>query len=148
MKYVVAVLLMLLSLSANAKPGDLWLDASVTSYHFSGKKYNEHNYGFGLEYDYTDTIKLAGGYYQNSLWKQSRYIGGMYLPIEKWGLKFGVDAAMITGYAANPGRYIPVVAPTVVYENSHGFGLNMVFMPPVTKKVTGAIGLQLKVEIP
>lgn len=127
-----------------ARAGDLYGAVTVHSYHVDRQaKYNEKNYGVGLEYQFDRTFALAAGEYKNSFRVKSTYYGMAYTPFTEGQWKAGVLVLAINGYdMQNARRYIPVAVPLIVRE-SERVGWNIVFVPPVGNG-TGVLGLQAK----
>lgn len=121
----------------------LTLEFHVTSHHFRGmneqerratgeQEYNEDNFGLGFIYD-TYHVQYTGGYYKNSIYQDSYYLG--FGTHEHLG--FSVFFGFLSGY--EPGEQ-SVVRPTPMLKYS---------VPVVPVNLTlipgGAIGASLEV---
>ena len=140
---------MLASISTRAK-ADTWVTATVASYHSDrSTPHNELNYGLGFEHDvnwfkFKDS-RFVGGFYKNSNWKQSTYVGLTYMPWTIGPAKVGAMFGVVTGYEEM--KVMPTILPTVSFEGKT-FGANIGLMPAWSDKGAGVIvGLQLKMKL-
>lgn len=126
-----------LSLSVQA---DTWLQMGGPSYHFTqpdeGKHYNQLNYGLGIEQTVNKDWRVAGGWYKNSNFRDSFYLGALYTPWKVSGLSVGAFGGVVSGYLPE-NRLMPVIVPYVGYE-WECFGVGFGALPPVV------VGLQIK----
>lgn len=133
-----------------ATEGELWLDFNFRSYHVQDtSKYNDRNYGFSLEYHFTNTLIGQVGYYENSLRVQSKYLGVSYLPFKLGdSLSFGGFAGLVTGYnKKNQDEFQPAAGLASSFEyriNGVGVGTNILFVPKASSN-PAVFGMQLKV---
>lgn len=78
----------------------------VFTRHFphSSPDLNEHNRGLGFEYALRKDVALTAGLFNNSLRKDTFYVGVQYTPYRVLGLHTGVVAGLDLsgGYSANP----------------------------------------------
>ena len=119
---------------------DLWIGATVASYHPDrSSPHNERNWGLNAEYGVNDTWRAAAGAYRNSQWKTSVYAGGMWVPAQPGPWKGAVLVAVLTGYHNSP---VPVALPTVMYEGK-AWGVNIGVLPSLDRGI-GVLGLQIK----
>jgi hypothetical protein len=120
-----------------------WGVATIASYHANREvKHNERNWGLGLEHDLNDKWRFAAGGYRNSYWRDSVYVGALWLPAQSGNYKFGVLLGAVTGYDHVVGPFAPTVLPTLMYEGKQ-WGANLGVMPSPARGV-GVLGLQLK----
>jgi hypothetical protein len=146
MKRTMMLLALLLPLIAQA--GDLWVTAMVGSKHYAdSSKYNEQNFGLGLEYHVNEDWSLVGGAYKNSLSKESHYLGAAYTPLHVTdSIKVGIVAGVIDGYKFNHGGPAPLLAGTIMVKLTDRVGFNLIFTPTVKNTNQGAVALQLKLK--
>ncbi len=116
---------------------DVWLSASVASYHTDrSKDYNESNPGIGLEVSKGN--HAAGlGTYENSYYQQTVYLTYSYRPMHLGKVSVGGFVGLATGYES------PFIGGAVVSYEGKRFGGNLLIVPPVEDR-SGVIGLQLK----
>jgi hypothetical protein len=78
--------------------------ATLASYHFDrNARYNERNFGLGLEHSFGDT-SISVGWWDNSLGKTTLYGIFGYAPWHVGPVKFGAAIGGVTGY--NCGTHI------------------------------------------
>lgn len=136
------VLLCFLFIASSAFAEGTYLTINGISHHFDRQhKYNETNVGLGVEQRLTADFSLNAGYYRNSFYKDTFYLGGSYTPLHLGPVGLGTSFARVTGYQEIKWA----VVPTIQYENEDGVGVNVMFLPPIkSKNFGGAVGLQLK----
>jgi len=138
--FLVGILLGLISRPACA---DTWLVATVASYHSNRDiEHNERNWGLGIEHDLSDTWRLTAGHYRNSYWRDSSYVGALWMPLVYGRVRVGVLLGAVTGYDRLVGPFAPTVLPTLMYEGKQ-WGANLGVMPSPERGV-GVLGLQIK----
>lgn len=102
----------------------------------NGEKYNENNSGAGLIYEWTDpeTGKkkyFTGGMYNNSLGKDSYYVGGgiknRLLGSNDLYLDGGIIGGAMTGYNDS---VVPALMPTLSLGNRLG-AINLMYVPKI-----------------
>jgi glutamine cyclotransferase len=142
-----AVILTMLLLGMPAKAGELYTVTTLRSYHVNREaKYNEQNYGIGLEYQFNRTWTVSVGEYKNSFSHKSNYYGVAYTPFTAGDFKAGLFLFNVSGYVMDaPRRFQPIAIPAVVWEGK-GWGLNTVLVPPIGNK-TGVLGVQVKFNV-
>lgn len=116
---------------------------SLRSYHTDrAADYNESNWGIGFEKEFNDRWKLIVGVYDNSLDRQSEYVGFAYTPWKFGNVKLGAVGLAVTGYSSkNPDRWLPICCGGVVVYERKTWGLNFPVFPPLDGH-GGAVGLQ------
>lgn len=113
---------------AHAEVGDLWAALPAVSFHEhqpSNGRYNERHLVLGAEYEFKQNWRLAGGYYQNSRYRDSLIAGVNWFPLQHEQLHFGVTGGLLTGYTKRP---LPFALPIVAAEG-RTFGANFVWVP-------------------
>lgn len=142
MKYL--ALAAVLAMGGEAIASETSLVISGISYHFErAKKYNEQNFGLGLEHRLSENWRAGAGWYRNSFYRTSWYAGATYAPLAIGPVRLGMSLGVVTGYYKDPDRVLPMVVPTLSVEGG-GWGANMVVMPPSKQTGGGGIAMQLK----
>jgi hypothetical protein len=113
----------------------VWATATIASYHFDRRGYNEQNYGLGVEYHHDPIWRFSLGFYENSYYRYTAYGMAVVMPLEIGSWRFGVATGFATGYRHYPAI---VAIPTVSYEKDRA-GVNFGITPAF-------IGVQLKVR--
>lgn len=123
---------------AGERNGEWWGVATLASHHADRDRgYNERNFGLGAEYHLDEKWHLAGGFYENSYYRQTIYAAIGYEAVQ-WGpLHLGAAVVAVTGYVEGKVRF--VLAPIAAIEYGR-FGVNFV---PLTPEI---VGLQVKVK--
>ena len=123
---------------------DTWIVGTVASIHYNAdKKYEERNYGVGIEQDLAENWRAAAGVYRNSNRRDSLYFGLGWHPL-KWGnWKLGAAFLLVGGYET-PDRpeLVKAAFPVLTYEQDR-WGANVAFIPQV-KDNPGLVGFQIK----
>ncbi len=144
--------------------GDTRLVLNVASKHigadgtwFEGEftKFNEKNYGLGLEQDFNreGTITGVAGFYKDSFNTTAFYVGGT---AKKWLHKYvavGVTGGVTSSQGYNERGYttfgvLPTFGPVLTLTNGT-FGVNLSYMPVglISKEVTGIYALQFTMKM-
>lgn len=140
-------LVAMLAAGGEALAGDTSLVLSGLSYHFDRtKKYNEQNFGLGLEHRLSEDFRLSMGWYRNSLYRTSRYAGLTYAPLELGPARIGVSLGAVTGYYRDPDRVLALVLPTLMIDGA--VGINIGIVPPSKMTGGGGMAMQLKWRLP
>lgn len=129
-----------LLLNTNAIAQDTYLTLNVGSYHANAeKKYNQKNYGLGLEHHIGD-FSLSGGIYYNSSYRTSLYALGGWTPLEVAGVKVGILAGIANGY---PGMNAsgPIFVAAAILSTEY---VNVLIIPSNGDKTPLTVGLQIK----
>jgi hypothetical protein len=141
--------------AGDADTHSLWLTSGFLSHHTGQSTryhYNQHNDGVGVEWHESASWQFNAGHYRNSVRHGSTYLQAAWMPLglalgEGLRLKAGASLGVINGYPkVEHGRYFPTLVPALALE-SRRFGLNLVYIPSVGKKVDGALALQLKLRV-
>ena len=122
---------------------ECWGVATIASRHFDGRERNERNLGLGGECDVAKDTRLLAGFYENSSYRTSAYVGANWLPLSLGPVRFGFMGGLGTGYREGL-QPIPIVAPLIALEYK-GFGVNLPIIPSMFGK-KGVAGLQFKGE--
>jgi hypothetical protein len=116
-----------------------WITSGFLSKHIdSDKKYNENNYGIG----YKSHDGWLGGYYRNSLDKDSLYAGKEFKtdPILGDKLRLAIILGLATGYNK---PVTPLALPELLYGNKeHEAALGIV--PPLKGITPATLALQYR----
>lgn len=120
--------------------------ATVASHHYgTDKKYEQGNYGIGLEHDIAKDWRAISGMYRNSNRRDSIYFGVSWTGYRYRGFGVGVAAMMVGGYETPKNQELVKAAfPFLSYE-AKGWGVNVPIIP-ATGSTPGVIGLQIKVK--
>jgi hypothetical protein len=121
-----------------------WLTATVRSHHMErGKGYEEQNYGFGIETDVSQRIRLALGFYRNSERRDSLYGAAVWCPPY---LQYGNWRGC--GMAGGATGYNDTVAPLagfVLSWEGREWGVNILALPNKKGDFTsGLLAAQIK----
>lgn len=116
-----------------AEASSMAVTVPVFTRHFpySSPDLNEHNRGFGLEYALRKDITLTTGMFNNSLRKDTTYVGVQYTPYRVFGLHTGVVVALDLsgGYnSINPLKPI-IGALHFATGNEYPIGFNIDILP-------------------
>lgn len=156
MKYI-AILLILLSASANADTSELKIQINGRSVHFCDAcRFNEANTGLGLEVDWEsrglgDVNFVTAGGIINSLGYESWYVGtGKRWRFIDAGVKAEIGfLAGIVGYPTHTDmNYMTPVLLPVLHIGYRRVGVNVLYIPPINDKVTAALLFQLTIATP
>ena len=127
---------------------ELWINFGMYSLH--GKEevdLNYSNFGFGVEYQFTETQSLTAGTFKNSDFEQSRYLGWYWLPLALGPVRFGGTFGIMDGYSkARNGKFFPAVLPAISYKQSR-LGVNIYPIPGFSDNLYTAISIQVKIRI-
>lgn len=127
------------------KERQFWLNFGGMSQHFKNAgKFNQQNAGFGMEYAIDKERSLVIGEYRNSVHKDTRYIGGAWMPLGYGLVKVGALAGLVDGYPKmRGGGFFPVLLPLVAVETKY-VGVNLTVMPSIPGQVSGCVAVQMK----
>jgi hypothetical protein len=125
----------------------LWLNAGFYSVHLdTDKGLRNPNPGLGLECRLNDSWSATAGRFMNSDSAHSNYVGAYYQPWTFSDIKWGVVMGAFNGYPkAFDGGWFPAIVPVATWEGER-FGLNLALVPPLDKRLYGAVSFQLKVK--
>ncbi len=135
-----------------AKENSMAVSVPVFTKHFpsSNSGLNEHNHGLGFEYIFPKDVALMVGMFNNSLRKDTYYVGVAYTPFRLFGLHTGVVVGLDLsgGYkAVNPVNPI-IGALHFSTGNESPIGFNIDILPggrwKSSKNVYGAAAVSMK----
>jgi hypothetical protein len=131
-----------------AKKQAIWLNPGLYSYHFDQEQdFNPINIGFGVEYQFSTAASFTAGFYRNSYYQHSQYIGAYWQPISIGPFKLGMVAGAFNGYDnTNNGGWFPAALPAISVEGDL-FGLNLIVIPTIPNRIAGSVSLQFKVKV-
>ena len=90
---------------------------------------NEHNRGFGLEYTIRKDVTLTTGLFNNSMRKDTFYVGVQYTPFRILGLHAGVIVGLdLSGGYSSDNPFNPVIGAlhfTTGNESPIGFNIDV-----------------------
>lgn len=141
------------SQAEDAAAGTLWVTSGFVSKHSRGSDYNENNRGVGFEYTFDASWHLAAGVYDNSLRRTSRYAQAVWSPDATlwrrgdWKARLGAAVGLVDGYPdMRDGRFFPTLLPVASLEWNR-VGVNLTYIPSIAGNVSGAVALQLKLQL-
>ncbi len=122
------------------------LQLNLASYHpGSSADYNEFNRGIGIEY-YFDSFFLAGGYFWNSLYRDSFYAGiGKEITfgeVDWFGV--GAIAGLITGYDDGQ-KPRPALVPYMFFTKDR-YTLKVHYLPELGEVEDDAFGFAVRIK--
>lgn len=127
-----------------------WLNPGMVSYHLRRQDratLQSHNYGLGAEYRFSSVGSLTAGWFENSRFERSTYLGGFWQPIDLGGVRLGLAVGVIDGYpSVNNGGWFAAVLPVVSYEYER-IGLRLLLVPRLEHRVDPTLSLQLRVRV-
>lgn len=138
----------LIQITEPKSSSSLWLNPGLYSYHFDrNRDFNSNNVGLGAEYQISTITSITAGFYRNSYYQSSSYIGAYWQPIGIGPMKLGVVSGLFNGYSnTNNGGWFPAVLPALTVEGDL-FGCNLLFIPTVPNRIAGSVSLQLKIKV-
>ena len=127
---------------------DRWaLQLNIASYHpNSSEDYNEFNRGLGVEY-HLDNFFLTGGYFWNSLYRDTFYAGvGKEITFGdvNW-IGVGALAGAITGYSDGQ-RPRPAIVPYVFFTKDR-YTFKIHYVPEIEDVEDDAFGFALRIDL-
>ena len=139
------MVVLVLSTAANA---ETWYVSTLASYHYNTeKKYEQQNYGVGIEHRLTEHFGIVAGGYRNSNRRDSLYLGVAWAPIQLYGpLRLGVAGMVVSGYETAKNTELLKAAFPFYSVEYKGYGINIPIIPPVSGTTPGVVGLQVKVR--
>jgi len=159
MRLAFTALLLLLGIGpAGAHAGELSLLINGKAIHLDsppGAKFNEANWGGGLQYDWDRTGRtwvpfLSASGFLDSVHKSAYYAGGGYLrrwPLgNTWHADTGLIAFLVTLTDYNDGRPFPGILPMVSLGTAR-VSLNATYVPRLHPKMVSVVFLQLKIGL-
>jgi len=96
-----------------ARAGEHWTEMHIGSRHADREAgYNETNLGLGYMYGVNPHVEVGAGFYKNSEYNQTQYVGGDLHTDTRYPIRVGVSAGMVTGYANTIVMVLPNVTMT------------------------------------
>lgn len=134
---------------AEANPMAVTVPVFTRHFPYSSPDLNEHNRGFGLEYRLRKDVNLTTGIFNNSLRKDTAYVGVQYTPYRVFGLHTGVVVAidLSGGYNSINNPIKPIIgALHFATGNEYPIGFNIDILPGGWNrdKVDGAAAVSMK----
>lgn len=137
-------------IEARAESKAVFITVPIASWHAERQRekgkgmYNQENWGLGLEYAYSEKLRLGAGIYRNSLRQDTGYFGVAYFPLylQSANLRLGSSVGVVSGYTSN---LMPIAVPTAAMEWKR-FGVNALFVPPYDGNPAG-VGIQIKFRL-
>ena len=133
-----------------------WVDINIGSRHFGdrsgflaeGERFNEFNPGIGAELQWQPRHAIAGGYFRNSVDRNSLYALYHYTPLQLGRyVRAGGMLGAVTGYPGyNDGGLAPAGGLVAKIEGER-VGANLILLPRIRDVTPTTLGLQLKVRI-
>ena len=129
---------------------DTWLNLGGVSHHFAtswdtGEKYNQANFGIGIERE-MGGLNYVAGVYKNSHFRPSKYLIAEKIVYHNGAFGIGFLGGMVDGYQLNDGGFIPAAALTATIEHN-GFGARFMFMPGIANVAAPVVSVQFRVLI-
>lgn len=125
----------------------LAIQLNLASYHpDNSDEYNQFNRGIGLEY-YLDSFFLAGGYFWNSLYRDSFYAGvGKEITFgsAEW-VGLGAIAGFITGYDDGQEPR-PAIVPYLFFTKDR-YTLKVHYLPEIGDVHDDAFGFAIRIRL-
>lgn len=133
--------------AAPADKPEIWINVGGFSRHFDrDPKYNENNFGFGLEWRRSPELAVMAGVYDNSVGKPSQYAAINWQPWQIGPVKLGAAFGLLNGYPAmERGGTFFAALPMASIEGRR-FGVNLGLIPSI-KNIDGAVLIQFKLRI-
>ena len=130
-----------------ASAPEIWLNVGGFSRHFDrSNRYNERNFGFGIEWRTSEQFAFMAGVYDNSLSKHSQYAAVNWQPWSLGPVKLGAALGVMNGYPSlKRGGTFFAALPMASIEGRR-FGINLGLIPSM-KNVDGAFMLQFKLRV-
>ena len=123
----------------------IWLNAGFLSHHLQNdQSFNDTNTGLGIEVPLSSVYSLTAGQYINSNNATTHYLGACVMPLQ-WGTtKAGFAVGGFNGYPTyKGGGWFAAAVPALEIE-THNWGLNILYVPPVIPQVASVLSFQIK----
>lgn len=133
-----------------AEASSMAVTVPVFTRHFpySSPDLNERNRGFGLEYALREDVTITTGLFNNSLRKDTAYVGVQYTPYRVFGLHTGVVVGLdLSGGYNSINPFKPIIgALHFATGNEHPIGFNIDILPGGWNRdgVYGAAAVSMK----
>ncbi|TBR11528.1 MAG: hypothetical protein EPO46_06250 [Lysobacter sp.] len=144
------------SSTASRPAPEWWVDVNLASYHLGntsdflapGQRFNQENYGAGVEVQWQPRHAVSAGYYRNSVDRDSYYALYHYTPL-RFGryVRVGGMAGLVTGYPGyNDGGLAPAGGLVAKIEGRRA-GVNLIYLPKIAGVTPHTLGLQFKLRL-
>jgi hypothetical protein len=126
----------------------VWVNPGFYSMHFQKNAgLNDSNTGLGIEYRYSSVHALTAGFFNNSDWQTSHYLGWYWQPMAIGPIRLGAVFGALDGYPKmQNGGWFPAAIPAVSYEYRR-VGANVLLIPGYKDRLYGSISIQLKFRV-
>lgn len=133
-----------------------WANVNLVSYHLGdeedflapGERFNQENWGAGIELQWRPRHGASAGYYRNSVDEDSWYALYHYTPLQ-FGryVRVGGMAGVVTGYPGyNDGGIAPAGGLVAKIERGR-VGVNLIYLPYFRDVTPHTLGLQFKLRL-
>ena len=140
-KYIIAVLLSLFSMLAQA---DWNLQVHGFSKHATERSvgaWNENNYGLGLRKDFNSDFSVQVGTYKNSDWRRTNYAIAEWHPLNYKGFSAGAFAGYGSGYT-----FTKIVGGALVRYSFLDYNVTVRAVPKVNKEGSAVVAIEAGVK--
>jgi len=126
----------------------VWINPGFYSMHFQKNiGLNDSNAGLGIEYRYSPVNALTAGFFNNSDWQTSHYLGWYWQPMALGPIRVGAVLGALDGYPKmQNGGWFPAAIPTLSYEYRR-VGANVLLIPGYKDRLYGSVSIQLKFRV-
>lgn len=156
------LLVLLLAVAGTARAQDArsapewWGNVNLVSHHFGdedeflapGERFNQENWGGGVEVQWRPRHAASAGYYRNSVDEDSWYALYHYTPLQ-FGrhVRVGGMAGVVTGYPGyNDGGIAPAGGLVAKMEGER-VGVNLIYLPRISGVTPNTLALQFKLRL-
>lgn len=132
-----------------------WGNVNLVSYHLGdedeflapGERFNQENWGAGLEVQWKPRHAASAGYYRNSVDEDSFYALYHYTPLQLGRyVRVGGMAGVVTGYPGyNDGGIAPAGGLVAKVEGDR-VGVNLIYLPKISDITPNTLALQFKLR--
>lgn len=132
-----------------------WGNLNLVSYHLGeedeflapGERFNQENWGGGVEVQWQPRHAVSAGYYRNSVDEDSWYALYHYTPLQLGRfVRAGGMAGVVTGYPGyNDGGIAPAGGLVAKVEGDR-VGVNLIYLPKISDITPNTLALQFKVR--
>lgn len=132
-----------------------WANVNLVSYHLGdeddflgpGERFNQENWGAGVELQWRPQHGASAGYYRNSVDEDSWYALYHYTPLQLGRhVRVGGMVGAVTGYPGyNDGGLAPAGGLVAKIERGR-VGANLIYLPYFKDVTPHTLGLQFKVQ--
>jgi hypothetical protein len=138
------------------RTAEWWANLNLVSHHLGdeedflapGERFNQENWGAGVEVQWRPRHAVSAGYYRNSVDEDSFYALYHYTPLQ-FGrhVRAGGMAGVVTGYPGyNDGGPAPAGGLIAKVEGER-VGINLIYLPYIRDVTPHTLGLQFKLRL-